>query len=127
MRGLRDSQKQPIFKSIYKEGVQGRTSYELDGTSIFFQRNIQAADANNNLMIAGQWDQLVWAMRQDMTFKILTEATIQDNAGNTMYNLAQQDMVALRLVMRLGWALPNPAALINENKSTRFPFGVLVA
>lgn len=27
-----------------------------------------------------------------------------------IYNLAQQDMTALRIVFRMGWALPNPAS-----------------
>ena len=56
---------------------------------------------------------------------MLTEAVIQDGSGTIVYNLAQQDMVALRAVMRLGWQLPNPINRVNTNASTRYPFSVL--
>jgi hypothetical protein len=66
-------------------------------------------------------------MRQDITYKVLDQAVIQDGAGNIVYNLAQQDMVALRAVMRLGFALPNPINAIETTAASRFPFAVLVA
>lgn len=112
----------PIFKS----SVQGAAPYELDGSPIFFPDD-GSMDASAALMISGQWSQLVYAMRQDITYKILTEAVIQDGAGNIVYNLAQQDMVALRAVMRLGFALPNPLNRMNANSATRYPFAVLTA
>ena len=43
-----------------------------------------------------------------------------------VYNLAQQDMVALRVVMRMGWALPNPATRMNADRS-KVPFAFLTA
>jgi hypothetical protein len=76
--------------------------------------------------IAGQWDQLVYAIRQDMTYKLLDQAVIQDAAGNIVYNLAQQDMVAMRVVIRLGFALPNPLNRMVAAAATRFPFSVLI-
>ena len=42
-----------------------------------------------------------------------------------MYNLAQDDMVALRVTMRLGWEIPNPVNALNETDA-RFPFAALV-
>jgi hypothetical protein len=51
----------------------------------------------------------------------------KDAGGNTIYNLAQQDMVALRGVMRLGFALPNPINRLQPVAASRAPFSVLTA
>lgn len=112
--------------SIFKTNMQDPTRYELDGSPIFLPDD-GSVDDTQSLLISGQWSQLVYAMRQDVTYKILTEAVIQDAAGNIVYNLAQQDMVALRAVMRLGFALPNPINRMNTNSATRYPFAVLTA
>jgi hypothetical protein len=79
------------------------------------------------LLVSGEWPQLVYALRQDITYKVLDQAVITDNTGAIVYNLAQQDMVALRCVIRLGFALPNPLNRINQNAATRYPFAVLTA
>jgi hypothetical protein len=65
-------------------------------------------------------------MRQDITFKILDQAVITDAGGLVIYNLPQQDMVALRAVIRLGFALPNPINRVNQTAGTRLAFSALV-
>lgn len=122
LRNVRDSNGLPIFKT----GMQDPTRYELDGTPIYFPSDGSIV-AGSSLLIAGDWQQLVYAMRQDLTYKILDQAVIQDAGGNIVYNLAQQDMVALRAVMRLGFALPNPINRMNATDATRCPFAVLTA
>jgi HK97 family phage major capsid protein len=120
LRNCRDSEGNPIFKTSMQEG----TRYELDGAPIYFPTDGSIAAATCSL-ISGQWDQLVWAMRQDITYKILDQAVIQDAEGNIIYNLAQQDMIALRAKMRIGFALPNPINRMNSSSVTRFPFAVV--
>lgn len=84
-----------------------------------------AWDKSKSTLIAGDFSQAVYAIRQDITYKVLTEAVIQDPAsGEILYNLAQDDMVALRVVMRLGWEIPNPVTVLDETES-RFPFASL--
>ena len=84
-----------------------------------------AWDKTKSILIAGDFSQAVYAIRQDVTYKVLTEAVIQDPSnGDILYNLAQDDMVALRVVMRLGWEIPNPVNALNET-ATRFPFANL--
>lgn len=119
-RGLRDANGNPIFKT----GIQGATSYELDGGPIFFPENGSMIEASA-LQFSGNFKQIVYTMRQDITYKILDQAVIQDGAGAIVYNLAQQDMVALRAVMRLAWQVPNPINRMNANAATRYPIGVL--
>lgn len=120
LRGVRDAQGQPLFKN----SMQANTSYELDGSPIFFPRN-GAFDAASALMISGDFSQLVYALRQDITYKILDQAVIQDNTGAIVYNLAQQDMVALRAVIRLAWQIPNPINRLDSSENTRYPFAIL--
>lgn len=120
LRGLRDLQNQPLFKS----GIQGATSYELDGAPIFFPKN-GMMDPAQALMFSGDFSQVIYALRQDITYKILTEAVITDDAGVVVYNLAQQDMVALRAVMRVAWQVPNPINRLNPT-ATRYPVAALL-
>ena len=122
MRGLRDADGQPIFKSTGDQS--SGYSYTLDGEPLFFPRN-GVMDPARALLISGEWSQCVYAIRQDITYKVLTEATLTDGAGNITYALAEQDMVALRVVFRAGWALPNPINLVNTDEDTRFPFAYL--
>lgn len=119
LRGLRDTNGQPIFN----RDMQDASRYLLDGDSIFFPRN-GAFDTTSTSLVSGDFSNLVYAIRQDLTYKVLSEAVIQDPAtGDIVYNLAQQDMVALRCVMRLGWQVPNP--LNSLGGETRFPFAAL--
>ena len=121
LRGLRDANGVPIFNS----SVQEKTRYILDGSDCVFPLN-GAINPAASLLISGDWSKLVYSIRKDVTYKVLTEAVIQDASGNILYNLAQQDMVALRAVMRLGWQLPNPVNRINADEASRYPFAVLV-
>lgn len=82
-----------------------------------------AWDKNKAIMVVGDFSQAVYSIRQDITYKILDQAVIQDpTTGEILYNLAQEDMVALRVVMRLGWEIPNPVNALNPDEGTRFPF-----
>ncbi len=82
-------------------------------------------DKTTSTLVAGDFTQAVYSIRQDITYKLLDQAVIQDPSdGSIMYNLAQEDMVALRVVMRLGWEIPNPVNAENET-ATRFPFASL--
>lgn len=121
LRGLKDTTGQPVFKSDMQTG----TNYTLDGSPMNFPRN-GAFDKSKALMISGDFSQLVYSIRQDITFKIFDQGVIQDPATKEIiYNLMQNDMVALRAVMRLGWEIPNPINAIQKNKTKRCPFALL--
>ena len=122
LRGCRDTEGGLIFKA----NVQDATRYELDGAPVYFPTDgsMAAYAAGVAGLFAGQWDQLVYAMRQDITFSIATTGVIQDAAGAIVYNLFQQDMIAMRCVIRLGFALPNP---ISRVTSSGVPFAMLTA
>jgi HK97 family phage major capsid protein len=92
-------------------------SYALPG---LWPTGLSAAE-----LIVGDFNNLVVGVRQDMTYKLITEGVITDNSGNIIYNLPQQDMVALRLVFRAGWAVSNPINFQEGTEANRYPFAVL--
>ena len=120
LRSLRDAD----GGLIYVRDMTAKTGYTVDGATVKFPRN-GCWDVTAAHFITGDWSQLLYAMRKDITYTVLREAVIQDAAGNIIYNLAQQDMVALRCVMRCAWQLPNPINPIQETEASRYPFGVL--
>lgn len=122
LRGLKNTNGDPLFKS----DMQGSTQYALDGSPMVFPNN-GAFDKSKALMISGDFSQLVYSIRQDITFKLFTEGVVQNTDGSIAYNLMQNDMVALRAVMRLGWEIPNPINSVEKNKEKRCPFAVMKA
>jgi HK97 family phage major capsid protein len=86
LRGLRDADGNPLFKSTMQE----KSNYMLDGNDLIFPKN-GAIDKTQSLLISGAWTKLLYSIRQDVTYKILDQAVIQDASGNIIYNLAQQD------------------------------------
>lgn len=125
LRGLRAPAAlggQPLFV----QDMHSATPYSLDGSRLEFPIN----GAFNQLaadMISGDWSQLMWAMRKDITLKVLTEGVITDESSprQILFNLGQDDMIALRVTFRMGWCLPNPINRVNQDAATRFPFAAL--
>ena len=113
LRGLRDTTGQPIFKN----NMQEVSRYTLDGAPITFPEN-GGFYPDIAQLVVGDFSQAVYSIRQDVTVKILDQGVIQDPATKEIvYNLAQQDMTAIRIVFRMGWALPNPATRMNEDRT----------
>ncbi len=100
----------------------------LHGSSVFYPKNgafddtpagvgLTPGQVGGAHLIGGDFNQAVFSIRQDITFKVLDQATLHDVDGQTvLYNLAQQDMVALRVVIRLGWEGPNPINRVNQTE-----------
>lgn len=119
LRGLKDNDGRPLFLN----SMQSPGNYTLDGAPITFPRN-GAFDPTKAQIISGDFGQLVYSIRQDITIDVFTEGVIQDSEGKIIYNLMQNDMFAIRMVMRLGWQIPNPINGLNATE-TRFPFAYL--
>ena len=120
LRSIRTDDGLPIFST----SMQGATQYSLDGNPMYFPTN-GAFDNSVAQLIVGDFSQAVYSIRQDITVKILDQGIIQDpTTKEIVYNLAQQDMVALRVVFRMGWALPNPATRLDSDR-TGCPFAYL--
>lgn len=113
------------FRNMLDTTGQPLNTTEIGSLARYFVSN-GAWDKTKALMIVGDFSQAVYAIRQDITFKVLDQAVIQDpTTGDILYNLAQEDMVALRCVMRLGWEIPNPINAEQPDESIRFPFAAI--
>lgn len=115
IRNTRDANGQRIYTSVD----------ELGGAPVYYP--LDGSIDSTYLLIAGDWSKLVYAIRQDMTYKVLDQAVIMDAAGKVIWNLAQQDMVALRCVMRIAFAAPNPINRMQETAASRCPWAYLTA
>jgi hypothetical protein len=99
-------------------------AYELDGAPCVFPKHGGFPTAAAHLIV-GDFSNAVWAMRKELEFTVLTEGVITDGANNIIVNLSQDEAVALKAVMRIGFALPNPINQTQTTKASRSPFGVL--
>lgn len=118
LRGLRDVNNQFIFSP--PTGDQPGNIYAVP--TVFVSRGTW--DKNKATALAGEWNNAVYSIRQDMTFQIFDTGVISDDEGKIVYNLLQQDMVAMRVVMRIAWQVANPID-IDRDLETSFPFAVL--
>lgn len=82
--------------------------------------------ADSAELFAGDFSNSIVGVRKDFTVKRLTEAVIQDNTGAIVYNLAQQDMIAMRLTFRVAWMVANTINYQQPTEASRYPFAVLV-
>ena len=83
-----------------------------------------ATGATGYSMIGGQWDQSMLAIREDISMEMFDTGVITD-AGSPptiQFNLLQQDMVALRVIARFAWAVPNPINRMQPTAASRYPF-----
>lgn len=113
--------------NVMEQGEIGRLAKHIDLTGGF---------NGNAFAIVGDFNYLVYSIRKNIQVRRLEEATLVDpNTGATLYNLAQQDMFALRFTMRIGFALPNPVNRVSgtlssdgtyiEKGNASYPFAVI--
>lgn len=104
LRKLRDANGAPIF-------VPGTDQNELYSQPIEFVRNGAWKDDQADL-IAGEWKYSLVGIRDDIEYEILKEATLQNtlDADGKPLSLAEQDMVAIKATMRIGYLCVKPEA-----------------
>jgi HK97 family phage major capsid protein len=122
LRGLRDDNGQPVFQN----GLERGAPPSIFGEDLLYVSN--GAWDDSYALVAGDRNAAIIGVRQDITYRLFTEGVISDDSGNVVLNLMQQDAVALRAVMRVGFAVANPANRIQGDGgagATGFPFAVL--
>lgn len=103
--------------------VLGReVSFATDG--VWPAQDVDAADPELILFDASKH---IIGIREEINFQVSTDGVIQDGTGAIQYNLLQQDMIALRFIMRLGYAVANPVTVAQPTEGSRYPGGVLMS
>lgn len=117
LRGARDTTGQKLLDV---------STNEIEGQPIYYGGSgLWGTDAGDAELIAGDFRQAVLGIRQDITWTVITEGVITDEDKNIIYNLPQQDMVALRAVFRVAFAVPNIINRDNADADSRYPFARL--
>lgn len=117
------------IKQAFREGLLDTTGQPLSAGNevVALPRMYMDNGAWDNTVakfIVGDFSQAVFAIRQDLTFKILDQATLTNGDGS-YFSLAEHDCVALRAVMRLGWEVPNAINSLEPDETVRFPFALV--
>ena len=117
---IRDADRRPIY-----DGVAGA----LRGVPFDELKNGAWSDVGTGdtavPLIGVDWSQVYVGIRQDITVKLLDQAVISDAAGKVIFNLAQQDAKALRVVFRVGYQAIMPVNHQQTDAAKRFPAGVI--
>jgi HK97 family phage major capsid protein len=118
VRGARDTQGR-AYGDITMTDFWGTTvTYPMPG---LWPTGLSAAE-----VVAGDFaGNFVLGVRKDFTYTVSTDGVIQDNTGAIVYNLFQQDMVALRVVFRAGWQVGNIINRQEPTEANRYPAAVL--
>lgn len=120
LRGLRTADGALIFQP----SLQAATPDTIYASKVSYLAN-DAWDNEQADLIAGDFTKGIIALRNDITWKLFKEASYYDPAGNLVFALAQQHMVALDVTIRLAFQVPNPINRQNMDNATRYPFAVL--
>jgi hypothetical protein len=82
------------------------------------------ADAH---LIMGDWAQAIVGTRQGIKYKAFDQGVITDGAGNVVYSLMENDMIALRVTARFGFKVICDDSADGETITTgeEFPFAVV--
>lgn len=112
------------FRMMVDKNGQPLNTTEIGSLNRAFVDN-GAWDKTVATLVAGDFNQAVYAIRQDVKFDVFREGVIQNPDGTIAYNLMQEDMSALRVTFRIGYAVPNPVTSI-DGTETQYPFSALV-
>jgi hypothetical protein len=123
----------PIYRGFIRQArnTQGDQLAELLSGDVYgFEptyglRGGWSAGANVTEGFAGDFSQMIIAIREDLNWLISRESVISDDDGKVVLNLFQQDSVALRVVFRVAMQIAQPVTPEVGTKASRYPFAVI--
>lgn len=125
LKGLLRKARNTQGDRVDRDRISGDLS-SMDGDRIVYaMRGMWGTGSGSAIAFAGDFSQFVIGIRKDITYKVLDQAVISDNTGAIIFNLPQQDMVALRVTFRAGWQVANPLTREEGVEANRYPAAVL--
>lgn len=124
LRHLKDADGRFIFGDAVSAGVPAT----LFGLPIdFVATKGNRWDSTEAHMIAGDFSQAILGTRQGIRYKVFDQGVITDGAGNVVYSLMENDMVALRVTARYGFkVIADDTALgATLDATSEFPFAIV--
>lgn len=122
LRGLRTDEGEFLYTDLRGQSgpdYGGSTREMVYGAGVRTVRN-GVWDDSTALALCADSSKLVIALRSDMQYKLLDQATL--GTGESAVNLAERDMVGLRVRARLGWQ-----TVVNANalSTSPVPFSIV--
>lgn len=110
IRKLKDSQGNYIFQAPGGALPSTIWNYPVE-TSDAFPTLADVSTGEQYILFGNLKQGAVFGDKQSIRIKMLDQATITDTDDEAVLNLAEQDMVALRIVERVGFVVSQPTAL----------------
>lgn len=134
-RKARDAQGQLLLdfgsrgaSSIPNPGNAGNSFDTILGLPVaYMMPGLWPTGAGAAEVFLGDFQQSIVGIRKDITVDVFDQGVIQDNTGAIVYNLIQQDMIALRVTFRMAWQVANTINYQQPVEASRYPFAVLLA
>ncbi len=118
LRGARDTMGQKLL-DVTTDQVEGQPV-------VYAMAGLWPSGAGTAAMLAGDFQQGIVGVRQDITFAMSKDGVIQDNTGAIIYNSFQQDMSLMRVTMRVAFQVANTISYQQQVEAQRYPFAVLL-
>jgi HK97 family phage major capsid protein len=123
----------PIYRGFIRQArnTQGDQLAELLGGDVYgFEptyglRGQWPTGANSTEGFAGDFSQMIIAIREDLNWLVSSEAVISADDGTILLNLFQQDSIALRVTFRVAMQIAQPVTPEQPTKANRYPFAVI--
>lgn len=110
IRKLKDKNGQYIYQAP-ANGLPGTIWNYAYETSDAFPALADIGTGDQYILFGNLKQGAIFGDKQQLRVKMLDQATVTDGDGSTVINLAEQDMVALRIVERVGYVIALPKAL----------------
>lgn len=110
-------------KLLFIAGSPGMAD-TLWGVPVIYSKN-GAFEDDKVKMVVGDMKQAKFSIREDINFMIADTGVLTNEYGEVEINLFQENVKAMRVEMRMGWAVPNPVHQLMPTPSRGYPFAVM--